>query len=40
MERKTLAGASEMSWGLRAHNALPEDPGSIPSSQIAVHNHL
>lgn len=30
----------EMAQWLRARDALPEDPGSVPSTHPATHNHL
>ena len=33
-------GAEEMAQQLRALTALPEDPGSIPSTHMAAHNCL
>jgi hypothetical protein len=32
--------AGEMAWQLRALAALPENPGSIPSTHMRVHNRL
>ena len=37
---KENGGAGEMAQWLRALDALPEDPGSIPSTHMAVHNCL
>jgi hypothetical protein len=32
--------AREMAWWLKALSALEEDPGLIPSTHTATHNHL
>jgi hypothetical protein len=35
-----LMGTGKMAQPLRALAVLPEDPGSIPSTHMAAHNHL
>jgi hypothetical protein len=34
------SGAGEIAQQLETLTVLPEDPGSIPSTHIATHNHL
>jgi hypothetical protein len=38
--QKEHSGTGEMAQQLRALAAFPEDPGSIPSTYMASHNHL
>ena len=38
--KNVVPGAREMAWKLRALAALPDDLGSIPSSNIAAHSCL
>ena len=40
LHKKSIRGAGEMAQRLRALTALPEDPGSIPSTHMAAHNCL
>jgi hypothetical protein len=40
LKNKIKIGAGDMAQQLRALPALPENPGSIPSTHMAAHNHL
>jgi hypothetical protein len=37
---RDINGGEEMAQWIRVLAALPEDPGSIPRSHIAIHNNL
>ena len=39
-QTQTFRGAREMAQWLGAWTALPEDPGSIPSTHVAAEKHL
>jgi hypothetical protein len=39
-DKNQLKGAGEMTQWLKALDALPEDPGSIPSTHMEVHSYL
>ncbi|MGE9641647.1 hypothetical protein ACQP3J_31930, partial [Escherichia coli] len=39
-KKKCICEAGEMAQQLRALVALPEDLGSVPRTDMAVHNHL
>lgn len=36
--KEPRAGTGQMAQQLRAHAALLEDPGSVPNSNVVVHN--
>jgi hypothetical protein len=40
LKKQQYLGAGEMAQQLRALGVLVKDPGSVPSIQVMIHNHL